>query len=57
MIATPCPRNRLMQKLKAETCFRRKNGTKNERKGRNESFEREEAYLGTLSPGPWDLSL
>ena len=26
MIATPGQRNRLMQKLKAETCVRRKNG-------------------------------
>ena len=26
MIATPDQRNRLMQMLKAETCFRRKNG-------------------------------
>jgi len=26
MIATPGQRNRLMQRLKAETCFRRKNG-------------------------------
>jgi hypothetical protein len=30
MIATPDERNRLMQKLKAETCLRRKIGTVDE---------------------------
>ena len=38
MIATPKWRNRLMQKSKAETCVRRKNGLGDERNGRNESL-------------------
>ena len=53
MIAKPGQRNRLMQKLKAETWIRRKNGiwaemTKVDQKRRRFS-------LGTLSPGPWDF--
>ena len=57
MIATPDQRNRLMQKLKAETCIRRKNGIGSERNGRNESKKRSSLLLGTLSPDPWDFSL
>jgi hypothetical protein len=50
MIATPCQRNRLMQKLKAETCIRRKNGTENERKGRNGLNNKGETLLWGLRP-------
>jgi hypothetical protein len=55
MIATPEWRNRLMQKLKAETCVRRKYGMKNERNGRLQ-FIKESFAVGTLSPHPWDFS-
>jgi hypothetical protein len=56
MIATPEWRNRLMQKLKAETCVRRKNGLK--MSGADETHSiKERLFLGTLSPHPWDLSL
>jgi hypothetical protein len=58
MIAKPDQRNRLMQKLKAETCVRRKYGSlRKERNRRNELVTKEGSYLGTLSPDPWDLSL
>jgi len=56
MIATPDWRNRLMQKLRAETCVRRKSGHLfSERNGRNESIAKEDCFLGTLSPDPWDF--
>ena len=49
-------RNRLMQKLRAETCVRRKSGHLfSERNGRNESIAKEDCFLGTLSPDPWDF--
>ena len=41
MIATPEWRNRLMQKLKAETCVRRKYGMRNERNGRTAIYKGE----------------
>ena len=56
MIATPGQRNRLTQKLKAETWIRRKNGTEGE-SGTDEINKSEGgALLGTLSPDPWHLS-
>ena len=57
MIATPCQRNRFMQKLRAKTWIRRKNGiyARAERtkwvEGKRRNF-----CLGTPSPPPWDLS-
>ena len=59
MIATPEWRNRLMQKLKAETCVRRKNETPKVRAETDERASSEERrnFLGTLSPDPWDFSL
>jgi hypothetical protein len=56
MIAKPDLRNRLMQRLKAETCVRRKNGLTNERNGRIEWLRKGGVLLGTLSPDPWDFS-
>jgi len=57
MIVTPGQRNRLMQKLRAETCIRRKNGICGRAEGRNElRGNKEERSLGTPSPDPWDLS-
>jgi hypothetical protein len=57
MIATPSPRNRLMQMLKAETCVRRKTGDQCE-SGTDErpNLGKEGPFLGTLSPGPWDFT-
>jgi len=55
MIVTPGQRNRLMQKLKAETCVRRKNGFRMSGTDERESITRR-VFLGTLSPDPWDLS-
>ena len=53
MIATPGQRNRLMQKLRAETCFRRKNGIQNERSRRTESMKKENVFweLRPQTPG------
>jgi hypothetical protein len=56
MIATPGQRDRLMQRLRAETCVRRKNGSELSRNRRNELIGKEHCVLGTLSPDPWDLS-
>jgi len=54
MIATPSQRNRLMQKLRAETCFRRKNGTWDWAGGRIEC--KGEHWPGDSVPRPRDLS-
>ena len=55
MIAKPDERNRLMQKLKAETCIRRESGNRDERTDEGNYYRR--ILLGTLSPYPWHLSL
>ena len=54
MVATPAQRNRLMQKLRAETWIRRKNGIyENERNGRNElRGNKEECSTGDSVPSP-----
>jgi hypothetical protein len=51
MIATPCQRNRLMQKLKAETCFRRRTDFENERIRRIE-LDQKEVFPGDAVPRP-----
>jgi len=55
MIATPDERNRLMQRLRAETCVRRKSGGLRE-SGTDELDCEGGVFLGTPSPDPWDLS-
>jgi len=57
MIATPGERNRLMQKLRAETCIRRKNGIcARAERAKPVVYKGGPFTLGTPSPGPWDLS-
>jgi hypothetical protein len=48
MIATPGERNRLMQKLRAETCVRRKNGICARANGRSPLFYKEGGSLWGL---------
>jgi hypothetical protein len=50
MIATPGERNRLMQKLRAETCVRRKNGICARANGRSPLFYKEGGSLWGLRP-------
>jgi hypothetical protein len=50
MIATPGQRNRLMQKLKAETCVRRKNGSLRASGTDEESHVKEEVLIWGFRP-------